>query len=273
MINNYKVILFLCILCLFPKIGNTFEVQTPLTQGAFIYGTLNPDETVILYDHILKADKNGRFIGALPVYADKSIDFIIKKGKQIHKKTFSVTQRLWHEEIVNGLPPKKVTPDNSDQKRIQQESQLLKKARKSSEYTNFPICFNHPVTNYKRISSEFGSKRILNGIKTTGHSGTDYAAPIGTIITAPADGLVKLVHPNMFFSGKTILIDHGFGIFSSYSHLDSINVKTGQFIKRGEQIGTIGTTGRSTGPHLHFTLSWYEIRVDPEKMIQEYPCK
>ena len=114
---------------------------------------------------------------------------------------------------------------------------------------------------------------MLNGIKTAGHSGTDYALPTGSPIYAPADGMVKVIHPDMFYSGKTILIDHGYGVFSSYSHLSEILVRQGDKVKQGHLIGKIGTTGRSTGPHLHFTLTWFGVRVDPEYVLKTYACQ
>ncbi len=269
--SNYKVILFLILSGLIiPTYG--FEIHTPLKQGALIYGTLNPDETVLLYDHLIQANDTGHFVAALPTWADDTVTFTRTVQGKTDTLVFSVQKRAWVEEIVNGLPPKKVTPSPQDQHRIKQEALQLKKARESNNYYKIPTCFQRPVTDFKRISSQFGSKRILNGIKSAGHSGTDYAAPIGTPVVAPADGIVKLTHPDMFYSGKTVLIDHGFGIFSSYSHLHEISVHPDQPIRRGEKIGTVGTTGRSTGPHLHFVLSWHDIRVDPEQTINTFSC-
>ena len=149
------------------------------------------------------------------------------------------------------------------------EALLLQKARQSSDGAFFPETWILPVAQYTRISSPFGSRRVLNGTKKAGHSGTDFAAPTGTAVVAPADGRVKVVHPDMFYTGKTILIDHGQDVFSSYSHLSEINVTENQVVKQGDVIGAVGMTGRSTGPHLHFAVTWFGVRVNPEFLFED----
>ena len=167
---------------------------------------------------------------------------------------------------MNGLPPKKVIPPQEEQKRILDEILLMREKRKVSDYPTFARKWTIPVKEYSRISSPFGSRRILNGAVTQGHSGTDYAAPEGTPVLAAADGKVVLTHPDMFYTGGTILVDHGYGIYTNYCHLSRIDVKEGQIVKAGEPIAAVGSTGRATGPHLHFGLSWYGVRLNPEDL-------
>ena len=248
------------------------SILSPITQGALVYGKTEIGTSVFYQDTQLPLTQNGEFVFALPKWAPKEIKLDFLKNNNTFSKTYNVVERTWKEEVVNGLPPKKVTPPAEDLKRINDENQLLKNARTHSVNDYFPICFTRPVDKKARISSEFGSARILNGTKTAGHSGTDYALPTGSPIYAPADGIVKVTHPDMFYSGKTILIDHGYGIFSSYSHLSEISVKQGATVKQGDLIGKIGTTGRSTGPHLHLTLTWFGVRIDPEYTLQMHAC-
>ena len=249
------------------------DVFLPISQGSFVYGKTEEGARVFYQNTPLRLTANGEFVFALPKDAPKELQLIAVKDNYKISKTYDVLTRTWREEVVNGLPPKKVSPSKKDLERITHENALLKKGRESTNYFSFPSCFIRPVDEKARISSEFGSSRVLNGVKTAGHSGTDYALPTGSPIYAPADGEVKVVHNDMFYSGKTILIDHGYGVFSSYSHLSEILVKQGEKINQGHLIGKIGTTGRSTGPHLHLTITWFGVRVDPEYVLKTYACQ
>ena len=215
----------------------------------------------------IEADSFGNFVFGVPQNAPETLILYLKKNHGIEKKEIKINRVQWKEDIVNGLPPQKVVLAEGVQQRIINEALLLKKARASSETAFFPKKWILPLEKYSRISSPFGATRILNGIKKAGHSGTDFAAPTGTSVVAPADGRVKIVHSDMFYSGKTILIDHGYGVFSSYSHLNEIVVHENQVVKQGDKIGAVGTTGRSTGPHLHFTVTWFGVRVNPEFIL------
>lgn len=249
----------------------SFELRSPVKEGGLTYGKLDKDEKLYLDNQEIKATKSGFFFFGLPQDATQLTLTLIKNNKKT-KLTFPVQKQKWQEEYISGLQQDKVSPTNKNQKRIQKENLLIKKARDNFNQNYFPFCFDRPVKNFKRISSPFGTRRILNNVKKAGHSGVDYAAPIGTKIFAPADGIVALVHQDMFLSGKTLLINHGFGLFSSYSHLNKITVKEGKKIKRGELIAEIGNTGRSTGPHLHYVITWQGIRLDPEQLINDFSC-
>lgn len=268
----YFVITFCFFIPLTVQANPLIELKTPIIQGGFVYGRTQPDVDVYYRDMKLVKTPDNQFVFGLPQDTeDNLILTAIKQGKT-HTLSSVIQKRMWKEEVVNGLPPQKVSPSLKDQQRIASENQLLRAGRSETFYEKLPMCFVRPISKEARISSEFGSRRILNGIKTAGHSGTDYAMPIGTPLLAPADGIVKVVHPDMFYSGKTVLIDHGYGLFSSYSHMNEITVQEGQFVVQGQQIGTVGTTGRSTGPHLHFTMTWFGVRVDPEFVLTHYPC-
>jgi len=279
--SNYKVItnliLYYIVITFFnPAYAVTFN--TPLTDGTLVYGQVEPDEQIFVensYLNIGKNDKNlfqiqtdatGRFVLGIPQDAQQ-MTLTIKTPTLSKQKNFSVSPHQWDEEYVNGLPPKKVEPNQKDKQRITTESLQMKQARQTSTYPTFPDNWMNPVPSFTRISSHFGSRRILNNVKKQGHSGSDLAAPIGTPIYAPAPGKIVFIHSDMFLTGKTVLIDHGYGVFSSYSHMNQINIKLNQEVKQGDIIGKVGQTGRATGPHLHWTITWYGVRINPEDLI------
>lgn len=121
-----------------------------------------------------------------------------------------------------------------------------------------------------RLSGFYGSQRVLNGDPKRPHYGVDVAAPTGTEVVAPADGVVRLAHPDLFFSGGTIIIDHGFGVNSTFLHLSSVDVEVGEPVKQGDFIGRIGATGRATGPHLDWRINWLNHRLDPQLLVPPF---
>lgn len=299
-LNNYKVITFLIQNCNYKVITvrcfvytlcllfllfihlpvRAFELLTPVREGQLVYGRLAPDERLYVDGQLLHngeqsdryqipVNEDGLFVLGIPQDAAQHLTVFLENKQGIVPKHIAVDRVHWKEDIVNGLPAGKVSPDTKAQKRIVDEALLLQKARQSSDGAFFPETWILPVAQYTRISSPFGSRRVLNGTKKAGHSGTDFAAPTGTAVVAPADGRVKVVHPDMFYTGKTILIDHGQGVFSSYSHLSEINVTENQVVKQGDVIGAVGMTGRSTGPHLHFAVTWFGVRVNPEFLFED----
>ena len=147
---------------------------------------------------------------------------------------------------------------------------MLQAARSKITFnTGFRRGFTWPVRG--RISGVYGSQRVLYGKPRAPHYGVDISAPIGSSVVAAADGVVSMTHLGMFFTGKTIHIDHGLGIGTVYAHLHKNNVKLGNFVKKGEVIGQVGKTGRVTGPHLHWGLSWKDMRLDPTSVLGKLP--
>lgn len=178
------------------------------------------------------------------------------------KQVLQIKKRKFEIQRINGLPGKKVSPDKKAMERIIRESTALRAARtKISPVPFFLDGFAWPLKG--RISGVYGSQRILNGKPRRPHSGVDIAAPEGTIVSASAGGIVALTHEDMFFTGKTIHIDHGLGVGTIYTHLSAILVKQGARVRKGDPIGRIGMTGRATGPHLHWGLTWGNVRLDP----------
>jgi murein DD-endopeptidase MepM/ murein hydrolase activator NlpD len=170
-------------------------------------------------------------------------------------------------QTITGLPPAQVTPDAEALRRITAERERLATARAiDSARTDFAQGFLRPARG--RISGVFGSQRVLNGQPRQPHYGYDIAAPVGTAIIAAGAGVVTL-SAEFFFFGRIIVIDHGHGVNTLYAHCSAVDVTEGEAVAAGQRIGAIGATGRVTGPHLHFSLSWYQVWLDPGPVLPE----
>ena len=168
---------------------------------------------------------------------------------------------------IDGLPPKKVSPSKEDMKRIRKEYAMVRDARaRDDAREDFLGGFVWPVKG--RISGVYGSQRILNGQPRRPHFGVDVAAPVGTLVRAPAPGIVTLTHDDMFFSGGTLIIDHGHGLSSTFIHLNAILVKEGERVSQGDPIAEVGATGRVTGPHLDWRMNLQGARLDPQLLVE-----
>ena len=172
---------------------------------------------------------------------------------------------------IDGLPPSQVSTFTEAQLKRIRSSSARKKVGFSSraKEMGFKNGFISPVKEYRKTTN-FGAQRILNGEPKKPHYGVDMAAPVGTPIYAPADGIVSLADDDLYFEGAMVLLDHGQGLISMYLHTDEILVEPGQRVKQGEQIATVGSKGRSTGPHLCWRLKWRNRNLDPE-LLTEWP--
>ena len=179
----------------------------------------------------------------------------------------AVTARDWPVEHVNGVPPKTVNPPAAIAERIAREqAQVAESRMRDDARTDFTQTFQWPVQG--RISGRFGNARIYNGQPGAGHSGMDIAAPTGTPVKAPAAGIVSFVAPDLYLTGGTLVLDHGYGISSNFLHLSRIDVKVGERIEQGQVIAVVGATGRATGPHLHWGMNWFDTRIDPLLVLE-----
>ena len=178
-----------------------------------------------------------------------------------------VTARDWPIERINGVPPKTVNPPPAIAERIKREQAQVTAARgRDDDRTDFAKPFLWPVQG--RISGRFGNARMYNGQAGAGHSGMDIAAPTGTPVKAPAGGVVTFAAPDLYLTGGSVLLDHGFGVSSNFLHLSRIDVKVGDVVEQGQVIGAVGATGRATGPHLHWGMNWFDVRVDPLLVLE-----
>jgi len=232
-------------------------------EGGLIVGKIDQKDKIIIDGSEMKPFKNGEFIFAFGrKYKDQTT---IKFNDTI--KTFKVEKKKYKIERISGLPKKKVEPNKDDLKRIIKDREKIKLSKKLGEKKKlFGSKFILPVKG--RLSGVFGSQRILNSKPRSPHYGIDIAQKEGTPIVAPSSGKVKLVDYGMFFTGNTVVVDHGLGLISIFAHLQDIFVTEGQYLKIGEKIGSVGMTGRATGPHLHWGIYLEKKPVDPLSLTE-----
>ena len=232
-------------------------------QGSFILGKTDPDSEVIIDKRKVKVTSDGYF--AFGLGRDRKNDVVITiNNKKIIKK---VLKREYKIQRIDSLEKEKVTPPEEVYERIKRENKWIGEARAiDSDLIFFKNKFSIPVSN-AIITGVYGSQRILNGKPKWPHYGLDFAADEGTKIKAMLDGVVTLVEPDLFYTGGTLIFDHGHGISTLYMHMEKILVKKGQKVKQGDIIGTVGSTGRATGAHLDVRLNWFNVRLDPATVL------
>tara|TARA_Y100001970_G_C14084058_1_gene776317 strand:- start:213 stop:998 length:786 start_codon:yes stop_codon:yes gene_type:complete len=232
-------------------------------QGSFILGKVNPGSEVFIDKKKVKVTSDGYF--AFGLGRDRKNDVVITVNKEkIIKKVF---KRKYKIQRIDGLEEKKVTPPEEVYERIKRENKWIGEARAiNSDLDFFKHKFIKPLEK-AIITGVYGSQRILNGKPKWPHYGIDFAADEGTEIKAMLDGVVTLAEPDLFYTGGTLIFDHGHGISTLYMHMKTLMVTKGQKVKQGDVIGTVGSTGRSTGAHLDVRLNWFQTRLDPATVL------
>jgi murein DD-endopeptidase MepM/ murein hydrolase activator NlpD len=183
----------------------------------------------------------------------------------------AVARHAWDVQPIEGLPPKLVNPPPETMARIKREqAEIGETKRHDTQRSDFATAFVWPASG--RISGIFGSQRILNGTPKSPHYGTDVAVPVGTPVVAPAGGVVSLAERDLYFTGGTLIIDHGHGLQSILVHLSKLLVNKGDVVGQGQPVAESGMTGRATGPHLHWGLYWFEAHVDAQKFTGPMPA-
>ena len=259
--------LFLILIILISTELNAIEFKGKFLQGHYIVGTTDPSAQIIIDKKKIKVSKDGFFVFGID--RDRKFDLSIIKIKDGKKEKIikKVLKRKYNIQRIDGLEESKVTPPESVYKRIKEENNMIGEARAiNSDLPFFKNQFIMPVEGI--ISGVYGSQRILNGKPKWPHYGIDIAAKKGTKIKSSATGIVTMAEPDLYYTGGTIIMDHGHGISTIYSHLASLDVKVGDEISQGDIIGTVGSTGRSTGPHLDFRLNWFQTRLDPMSVLK-----
>ena len=236
-------------------------------QGSFILGKTEPGSEVFIDKKKVKVTSDGFFVFGLG--RDRKYDVVITLNKDGNKQKIvkKIQKRKYNIQRIDGLEERKVTPPEEVYERIKRENKWIGEARAiDSNLTFFTKKFKVPIEN-AIISGVYGSQRILNGKPKWPHYGLDFAADEGTKIKAMLDGIVTLAEPNLYYTGGTLMFDHGHGISTIYLHMQKLLVKKGQKIKQGDVIGTVGSTGRATGAHLDVRLNWFQTRLDPETVL------
>ncbi len=249
-------------------VAGTVRLDGPMKQGGLVQGHTEAGTKIEFGGRVIRVSKDGVFLigfgrDAPPetrlriTYADGSREWRVLK----------IAQRKYRVQRIDDLPPDKVTPREQDLVRIRSDIALIKKARtRDDARTDFLSGFIWPVTG--RITGVYGSQRILNGKPRRPHYGLDIAAPTGTPVLAPADGIVTLAHPDMFYTGVTMIIDHGQGLSSTFSHLSRLLVKEGARVRQGDPVAEVGATGRVHGAHLDWRINLFAERLDPKLALE-----
>lgn len=270
-IKTYMFAVILLLLPLSPALAGGLSLKGDFTQGGLLEGRVTPGSQVVVNGHPVRISDQGIFlIGFGRDEAATSNIKVTYPDGSVEWRKIEVAKRQYDIQRIDGLPSGKVTPPKRDWKRIKAESALIKQARmRDDARSDFRGGFQWPAIG--RISGVYGSQRILNGKSRRPHFGVDVAGPVGTPVVAPADGLVTLAHDDMFYSGGTLIVDHGHGLSSSFLHLSRILVKKGQRVKQGEPIAEIGATGRVSGPHLDWRINLFSKRLNPELLVGPMP--
>jgi murein DD-endopeptidase MepM/ murein hydrolase activator NlpD len=239
------------------------------TQGGLIVLSLMPDTELWLNGQPVEQLNNRALVGfgrdaalAQELRFARTIDGTAREAAV----TLTLQKRDYQISRIEGLPKKLVTPPPEVLDTIRQQSALKRAARATSSRQDwFSSPFAWPATG--RISGVYGSQRFYNGKAGRPHYGLDIAAPRTTPVYAPAPGRVSLAETDMYFEGGLIFLDHGLSLTSVFMHLDSLHVKVGDIVEQGDLIGRIGSTGRSTGPHLDWRMTWHKHQIDPALLL------
>ena len=236
-------------------------------QGSFILGKTEPSSEVFIDKKKVRVTSDGFFVFGLG--RDRKYDVVITLNKDGNKQKIvkKVQKRKYDIQRIDGLEEKKVTPPEEVYERIKRENKWIGEVRAiDSNLIFFSKKFIVPIEN-AIISGVYGSQRILNDKPKWPHYGLDFAADEGTKIKAMLDGTVTLAEPDLFYTGGTLIFDHGHGISTLYMHMKKVLVKKGQKVKQGDVIGTVGSSGRATGAHLDVRLNWFQTRLDPATVL------
>lgn len=236
-------------------------------QGSILRGQLARGDSLYFLDRQVPVSSDGYFVLGLGRDFPETATLTVKTAAGDSTDfQYPVQPREYKIQRVEGVPAKTVNPDPKYLARIREEGAQVAVARKvNSDLPHYRQAFQWPLVG--RISGVYGSQRFYNGEPRRPHYGVDVAAPTGTVVRAPADGIVTLSHKGMFFSGGTLIVDHGQGLSSTFMHLSKLLVEGGQEVRQGDKIAEVGATGRATGPHLDWRMNWFDQRVDPTFLV------
>lgn len=249
------------------------QLEGNLIQGGLVWGDVAPGSSVTLDGHALDVLEDGTFVAAFGRDARPTAELEVT-GQQPCKQTLDIKSRQYRISRVEGVPQKTVTPSEEHMARIRREQALVGAAK--GQRLQRPDLLRSALAGFEwpargRISGVYGSQRVYNGTPKNPHYGVDVAVPTGTPVYAPTAGVVTLAEPDLFYSGGTVILDHGYGLSSSFLHMSKVLVEVGQELRTGDLIGEVGATGRATGPHLDWRMSWRRERVDPQLLVPPMP--
>ena len=268
MVERISIILILWIFSSF-NFAQSVKILGEPKQGSLIFGFAENPKQIKLNNSSIDFSEDGYFVIGFDRDDTSSYILVVEMEGSSLVKTIDLKRNDYMVQKINRMKQKYVSPPKEVEDRIIKERKIVKEAKQkigNLKKAMYKAGFEKPI-NKGRVTSIFGSQRILNGVPKNPHNGIDIAVPTGTPVKAMSDGEVILSADDFYYAGNFIILDHGQGLNSMYLHLNESLVKKGQFVKKGEIIGKVGTTGRSTGPHLHWTVQWYDKRVDPNSVF------
>lgn len=244
------------------------ELRGRFAQGGLVWGSAPPDTKVWLNRRRVDVSEEGDFLVGFDRDADrKALLSFAFPGEPVERHVVFIEPRQFETESIDGLPDEMVNPPREAQRTMAAARKVISKLRaKTTRESYFSKGFKMPVRG--RITSTYGRPRILNGQDKGIHWGLDIAAPVGKKVKAPAAGKIVYAEADLPLSGTMLMIDHGYGLTSSFLHLKDIKVAVGDEVKVGQLIATVGNTGRTTGPHLDWRMNLFDTRVDPQLVLE-----
>jgi murein DD-endopeptidase MepM/ murein hydrolase activator NlpD len=249
------------------------DVPDIAQQGALVVGHTARGNQVLLGERPLRVGTDGAF--AFGVARDEAgpLKLTVRWfDGATETVNIRISGRDWPIENIHGVPPTTVNPPPEIAARIAREQAAVSAARLLDDARDdYEESFHWPV--HGRISGRFGNQRVYvlddgTAVPKSPHSGMDIAAKTGTPVLAPASGVVSFVAPALYLTGGTVVLDHGHGVSSNFLHLSRIDVHVGDRVRQDQAIGAVGATGRASGPHLHWGMSWFDVRVDPLLVLE-----
>jgi murein DD-endopeptidase MepM/ murein hydrolase activator NlpD len=263
-----KKLTFLIIVFFISSSLQALELKGTFYQGNLIVGKAEPNSVVVIDKEKIKVSAKGFFVIGISKNRKKDITIEISKNGLTEKFVKKIYKKEYKVQRIDGLPKKQVTPPKEVYERIKNDNKIIAEARSvDSNLSFFKNKFRLPVEN-SVITGVYGSQRILNGIPKSPHYGLDFAAKEGTEVVAMLSGVVTLSEKDLYYTGGTIILDHGHGVSTLYMHLKDIYVENGKNINKGDAIGSVGKTGRSTGAHLDIRLNLFNLKLDPASVLK-----
>lgn len=271
--HRLQAVIITCALLLSAALSSAqpLEWHGQFIQGGLVWGKLEPGSKMRWQDREIAVGKEGLFVLGFGRSAKLGVSLTIINADGAQSEwQHTLIKREYNIQRIDGVPAKTVNPDPEYYQRIGREAKLVKQARKQFfAKDDFTKPFKWPLLG--PITGVFGSQRVYNGVLKRPHYGVDVAAATGTVVKSPLSGRVVLSEPDLFFSGGTLIIDHGFGVSSTMMHLSKLYVQVGDELITGQEVAEVGATGRSTGPHLDWRMNWMDQRIDPQLLVEKMP--
>lgn len=255
----------------FAYVQPSLEFSGEVSQGGLIVGKTEPENKVTLNGKTIKVAESGHFAFGYGRDETQPQKLIISNNQGLETvKWLTPKAREYKIQRIEGIKKSIMNPNPKAVARAKKDSAQVRAARATdSDLTYFSTGFIAPIEGI--VTGVYGSQRVYNGVPKTPHFGIDYAGKKGDPVKAPASGTIILNVPDMFYSGGTMIIDHGHGITSTFLHLSDSYVKVGDKVKQGDVVAAVGSTGRSTGPHLDWRVNWFQTRLDPALALKVKP--